>query len=117
MCAARALTFLKFCEAVGMQEPEVSMPEITIDVTSEGEEETRTTPHKRSHGGFRSTQCFGDKLMALEAHNIRQFLTERRCCCGEDCLLKLSFKGQEGERIVYDLRSQRFESESIASSQ
>ena len=66
MCAARALTFLKFCEAVGMQEPEVSMPEITIDVTSEGEEETRTTPHKRSHGGFRNTKCFGDKLMALE---------------------------------------------------
>ena len=108
MCVARALTFFEFCEAVTMQEPKVSSPENTIDVTSDGEEETVTKPQNRSHGGLRNT---GDKLMVLEAHNIRDFLTERRCCCGEDCLLKLSFKGEEGERIVYDLRSQRFESE------
>ena len=111
VCVARALTFFEFFEAVTMQEPKVSSPENTIDVTSDGEEETVTKPQNRSHGGLRNTKCFGDKLMALEAHNIRDFLTERRCCCGEDCHLKLSFKGEEGERIVYDLRSQRFESE------
>ena len=100
-----------------MQEPEASRPEITIDVTSDGEEQSVTKPHKRSHGGMRNTKYFGDKLLALETHNIRPRLSYRKAVLlaveKTAFILKLSFKGQEGERIVYDLRSQRFESESM----
>ena len=109
----RERTFLNFCEAKAMQETELSSPAIAIDVPSDGEEVSESYPRKRSHGGIRNTKRFGDKLLALESHNIRYFLAEKRCRCGQDCLLKLYCKGEEGERLVYDLRAKRFQSECL----
>ena len=88
----------------------IPSPESNHDVDSE--QEADALPQTRSHGGVRNTKRYGDKLLALEAHNIRFFLAEKRCYCGKDCLQKLQLKGEEGERVVYDLRAQRFESES-----
>lgn len=103
---------LKSSEAATMQTPEVSSPANTIDVTSDDDMEAicdKALPHKRSHGGRRNTKRYGDKLLALEPDNIRYFLANKRCYCGQNCLLKLHYKGREGQRVVYELRAQRFE--------
>lgn len=94
-----------------MQSPEVLNPESTSDA-SDGERADALPPQKRTHGGSRNTKRFGDKILALEDHNIRYFLDEKRCYCENNCLLKLHYKGQEGEQVVYKLREQRFASES-----
>ena len=73
-----------------MEKLEETPPANTIDVTSDAEKEAEALPSKRSHGGVLNTKRFGEKLLSLEAHNIRYFLAEKRCYCGEDCLLKLS---------------------------
>ena len=100
---------LKSSEAATMQTPEDSSPANTIDVTSDDDISDQALPHKRSHGGRRNTKRYGDKLLALEPDNIRYFLANKRCYCGKNCLLKLHYKGREGQRVVYELRSQRFE--------
>lgn len=94
-----------------MHEPQFSSPQSPIDVTSDGEQETETAPQNKTHGGARNTKRYGDKLLALEAPIIRNFLAEQRCYCGKNCLLKLSYKGEEAQRILYNLRARRFESE------
>ena len=113
-CAQQA--DLKSAEAATMQTQEVSSPANTIDVTSDDDRSTdisvisdMSLPHKRSHGGRRNTKRYGDKLLALEPDNIRYFLANKRCYCGQNCLLKLHYKGREGQRVVYELRAQRFE--------
>ena len=103
---------LKSSEAATMLTPEVSSPATTIDVTSDDEHTDicdNSRPHKRTHGGRRNTKRYGDKLLALEPDNIRYFLANKRCYCGKNYLLKLHYKGREGQRVVYDLRAERFE--------
>lgn len=80
---------------------------------SDGEESgSNTTPRvKRTrHGGKRNMQAYGDKLLCLEKNHIKMFLEQQRCYCGNNCLLNLYRKGEEGEKIVYDIRSARFTS-------
>ena len=102
---------MKSAEARSMETPQVASPANTIDVTSDDDHTPdMPLPQKRSHGGSRNCKRYGDKLLALEPHNIRYFLAEKRCYCGQNCLLKLFHKGQDGEKVVYELRAQRFES-------
>lgn len=97
-----------------MHEPEIVSPETSSSIESndEAHEEAEAVPNKRSHGGCRNTKRYGDKLLAMEAHNISNFLVKTRCFCGNKCLEKLYHKGAEGRQAVYNLREQRFQSAS-----
>ena len=65
-------------------------------------------PRKRTHGGSRNKQSYGDKLVCMEPHKIHCFLQEKRCLCGASCLRKLFDKGEAGTKVIHDLREARF---------
>ena len=67
-------------------------------------------PRKRTHGGCRNRQSYGDKMLCMESHRIRDFLKEKRCLCGASCLRKLFDKGDAGQQVIQDLREARFAS-------
>ena len=99
-----------------MQEPEVSRPEITIDVTSDGEEETVTKPHKRSHGGLCNTKMLRRQINDARGaqHSGLSYAPKGGAAVDKTIFSNCHSRDKaEGERIVYDLRSQRIESESM----
>ena len=89
----------------------VEVEDITDEVLRQQEESTTENFAPRTtHGGARNTTSFGDKLTCLEMHNIKMFLQDKRCYCGNECLYKIFTKGEVGAQIVYNLRKERFTS-------
>ena len=90
-------------------------PTCCLPCCPESASEEDEAVQKGKHGGSRNRKSYGEKLLALEAANIRSFLQEKRCYCGGQCLHKLNAKGEEGVNVVRIIRAARFASKIIHS--
>jgi len=95
-----------------MYTPPTFCPVASPESASE-EEDVDLAAQPSKHGGSRNRKSYAEKLLALEAANIRAFLAEKRCYCGGRCLHKLHAKGEEGVNTVRILRAARFASKNI----
>lgn len=78
--------------------------------TSDETSDEPSLSSKRTHGGCRNRESYGEKMLCMEPDRIRHFLKTRRCLCGASCLRKLYNKGDAGQKVIQDLREARFAS-------
>ena len=78
--------------------------------TSDETSDEPSLSSKRTHGGCRNRQSYGEKMLCMESDRIQHFLKTKRCLCGASCLRKLYNKGDAGQKVIQDLREARFAS-------
>ena len=61
-----------------------------------------------THGGARNLLNTADKASCADEEAVRQFIADAVCFCGERCCEKIRNLGEEGERVVKQLRDDRF---------
>ena len=96
-------------ESVILIESEDSDENATDVNTNQDGESCKNKCCKESiRGGARNTLNASQKAACAEEDNVREFLEDCRCFCGESCLEKIFQLGEEGENIIKQLREDRF---------